>query len=50
MAFIDFNYLWLAFIGIFAIVNPSSTALVFLAITSKDNDARRKFMEKSCNN
>ncbi len=38
MTFIDLSFLWIAAIGIFAIVNPFSTAIVFLGLTEKTSE------------
>ena len=42
----DFTFLWGAFIGLFAIINPFSAALVFLGISSKGTDQKRKDIAK----
>ncbi|MFT4310546.1 MAG: MarC family protein [Candidatus Woesearchaeota archaeon] len=43
---VDFAYVWVAFIGLFAILNPFSTALVFLGLTSHTTHAYRVAMAK----
>jgi multiple antibiotic resistance protein len=40
----DYIFIWNAFIGIIAIINPISTAFVFLSITTKSNEAKKKEM------
>jgi multiple antibiotic resistance protein len=48
MISIDFSFLWLAAIGIFAIVNPFSTAIVFLGLTEKTSEKLKiKMAEKA---
>ena len=41
---IDYAFLWGAFLGLFAIMNPFSTALIFLSITKGDSEAKKKEM------
>lgn len=43
---VDIVFLWLAFIGLFAIINPFSTTIVFLAITEGDSKAYKKAQAK----
>ncbi|MBN2094452.1 MAG: NAAT family transporter [Candidatus Aenigmarchaeota archaeon] len=43
---VDFTFLWAAFLGIFAIVNPFSTAVVFLSITAGDREKKKRAMAK----
>lgn len=40
----DWLYLWGAFVGLVAIINPISTAFVFLSVTRKDKDKKRREM------
>ncbi len=42
----DFGFLWLAFVGLFAIVNPFSTALVFLGLSGKNSERQRRNMAR----
>jgi multiple antibiotic resistance protein len=46
MAIIEAAFIWAAFIGILAIVNPLSTAIVFLSLTGRDSDEKRRKMAK----
>jgi len=46
MALLDYAFLWLAFIGLFAIVNPFSTAIVFLSATGGDSEQQKRKMVK----
>jgi multiple antibiotic resistance protein len=43
---IDFGFLWLAFIGLFAIINPFSTVFVFLGLTEHESEKRKRFLAK----
>jgi len=46
MAFVDIAFLWLAFLGMFAIINPFSTALVFLGLSAGDTKEHKKYQAK----
>ncbi|MBU1199160.1 MAG: MarC family protein [Nanoarchaeota archaeon] len=46
MGIVDLTFLWAAFMGLFAIINPFSTGLVFLGLTSNDSEQRKKFLAK----
>lgn len=42
----DIAFVWAAFIGIIAIVNPFSTAIVFLSLTGRDRKEKKRQMAK----
>jgi multiple antibiotic resistance protein len=43
---VDVAFLWGAFIGLFAIMNPFSTAIVFLGLAAGDSEKKKKQMSK----
>lgn len=43
---IDFGFLWLAFLGLFAIINPFSTVLVFLGLAAGDTEKHKRYQAR----